>query len=96
VHYRQRAHEWGTIDEPAGVMAGASGKIVSLLSRMNPVTGTCAGAVVVRNRPAGLILDARIAGSAAGWPKASPDASAAGVERESGNKEHRVPGVARA
>ena len=38
----------GTIGKPAGLMAGSSGKIVFLLSRMSPVIRRCAGAVAVR------------------------------------------------
>jgi hypothetical protein len=58
-------------------MAGSSGKIIFLLSRMSPVIRTCAGVVAVREVDLGLILNARIPGSVAGWSKALPNSSAA-------------------
>ena len=59
-------------------MAGSLGKIIFLLSRMSPVIRTCAGVVAVREAdPWGLILNARIPGSVAGWWKALPNSSAA-------------------
>ena len=45
VDYRQLILYWRTIGKPAGLMAGSSGKIVFLLSRMSPVIRRCAGAV---------------------------------------------------
>ena len=67
-------------------MAGSLGKIIFLLSRMSPVIRTCAGVVAVREAdPWGLILNARIPGSVAGWSKALPNSSAARSSGESGN-----------
>jgi hypothetical protein len=83
VHYRQLTPNWGTIGKPGGPMAGSLARQI-LASEDEAPSLPCAKLTL------GSILDARIAGLAAGWSKASLNSSAAGRvgERQQGN--HRV------